>query len=482
MSENAKTQLDPKTCYEVLKARDRRYDGRFFVGVLSTGIYCRPICPAKTPLFKNIRFCRTASEAEEQGLRPCKRCRPETAADSPIHQGTTTTVRRALKMIREGYLLERSLEDLAATLGVSDRHLRGLFVKELGVGPKSIELSRRLDFAKNMIDHTSLKMTEIAFHAGFSSLRRFNDAVKKRYSMSPTQLRGEKSSAGGNIFYLSYRPPYDWEAFLEFLRGRAIGGVECIEGDTYWRTFDLAGESGWLKVSHEPKFSRLVLETSTNDFPALKLVDRIKKMFDIYADPLFIQESLSKSRYLKKIVHDNEGLRIPGAWDGFEVAVRAVLGQLISVVAASTICSRIVERYGTPVEIDHPDLRLVFPKPKTLMRAKLRELGVTAGKEKAIQELARLAEKESFFEKIEDVESFKQRLLEVRGIGPWTVEYMTLRLSETNAFPATDLIVKRQLEKLAKDKKKQKEIVSQWQPWRSYAALYLWKDYAKHHS
>ena len=480
--------IDRNSSYKAVRARDHRFDGRFFTGVQTTGIYCRPICPAKIPLLKNIIFYRTAAEAEEHGLRPCKRCRPESAAGSPEWVGSFAIVSRALKLIHEGYLNHQSVDSLANILKVGDRYLRDLFSKHLGISPIAVDISRRLDFARNLIDQSDLKIIEVAFNSGFSSLRRFNDAFKKRYEISPSQIRknqGSKKSKSTQpvILELAYRPPYDWKSILWFLKKRMMIGVESIEHETYQRTFELGESKGWFEVNNDDKACRLRIKIhTTKPLHLMEIANRIKRMFDLDADPLAIQKVIEKPKALKSITKKYPGLRIPGAWDGFEVAVRAIIGQLVSISAASTISSRLIEKFGENILFEEKSgkketsmqskkLYKTFPLPKTLIKSNMAKIGISKTKEYAIKEVAKIAtEDRMFFNQISDVDRFKERLLKIKGIGSWTVEYLLLRLSESDAFPATDLIIRKQL-----TESRDTRLAENCRPWRAYAALYLWR-------
>ncbi len=474
-------KLDPHSCYEALRSRDPRYDGQFFVGVKTTRIYCRPICPARPALFRNVVFYRTAAEAAEQGFRPCKRCRPESAAGSPSWNGTSTSVSRALKLIDEGFLSEsdNDVGDLARTLGLGERHLRALFVRHVGVAPKSLADTKRLDFARSLIDGTGLAMTEIACASGFSSVRRFNDAVRRRYRATPTQLRKASSEASTRaescyVTHLAYRPPYDWTWMTGYLSGRALAGVEVLDGDSYSRSFRLPRATGWFRVTPEVGRHRMRVEIFAQKTGSLmQVTQRIRNLLDLNADPMLISEALSADKKLRPIVARFPGTRLPGSWDGFEASVKAIVGQSISVRASTSVAGRVVEKYGEPLEArENPAPTLLFPLPEALAKLNAARVGLTRGKACAIRTLSRMVlDGELAFDGVLDLDLQKSRLLSIPGVGPWTVDYLALKLSDPDAFPSSDLILARCLKKLGCDG-------NAWRPWRGYATHYLWRGYA----
>lgn len=353
--------LDPRACYRALKTRDARFDGRFFTAVRSTGVYCRPVCPAPTPRQENCIFVPCAAAAQEAGFRPCLRCRPETSPGTPAWLGTSATVSRALRLISEGALDEGSLDELAARLGVGDRHLRRLFVKHLGASPLAVAQTRRILFAKKLIDETRLPMTEVGFAAGFSSIRRFNDAIRATYKRTPSDLRravGRQRTTGavsGLTLKLAFRPPFDWGSMASFLAGRATPGVESVGADFYRRTIDIDGTHGIVEVRPAPGTHHLIAQIRLASPAVLILVtERLRRIFDLGADPDQISTHLRADTRLAACVRAQPGVRIPGAWDGFELAVRAILGQQVSVKAATTLAGRIAAAHGTPLQIDQP--------------------------------------------------------------------------------------------------------------------------------
>src|SRR5580692_6929364 len=374
--------LNHDACYRAIAVRDARFDGRLFTGVKTTGVYCRPICPARTPRPENAVFFPTAAAAHEAGFRPCLRCRPETAPDLGAWRGASNTVSRALALVEMGALDEASVDALASRVGMGERQLRRLFQQHLGASPIAVAQSRRVLLAKQLIHETRLPMTEIAMAAGFSSLRRFNDTFQGLFRRPPTALRrsgGLDVSAGprGEItLKLRYRPPYDWPAMLGFLRARAIVGVEAVEGDTYRRTIGLDGHQGTVTI--RPAGGDAL--NATVRFPKLsalpQIIARLRRVFDLAADPDAITAHLAKDPALAPLVKARPGLRVPGAWDGFELAIRAVLGQQITVSAAVRLAGRLVAAHGERLAEPDGDLTHVFPLPEALTAADLTSLGM----------------------------------------------------------------------------------------------------------
>ena len=468
-------------------SRDARFDGRFYVGVRTTGIYCRPICPAITPKSENVTFYPSAAAASEAGYRPCLRCRPECAPGTPAWSGTSTTVRRGLRLIASGALDDGSIEMLADRLGVTSRHLRRLFAKHLGASPLAVAHTQRLHFAKRLIDQSDLPMHDIATAAGYRSVRRFNDAFKKTYRRSPRELRrhsAESARSGGTLTVkLPWRKPFDWSAMLSFLAGRATPGVEQVVGDGYLRTIcsdectaviecrpDIAGDSLCLSLHGVATMS------------LLPLVQRIREMFDLDAPVDEIGSVLGADKLLRRLLGARPGTRVPGAWDGFELTVRAILGQQISVRAATTLAGRIARNYGAPVglpaslSVRDADLQLerLFPTPDRLQRARFNGIGITGSRAATIRRVARAATSGDVdFDSCHDAEEFRRSLLSIPGIGDWTAQYVAMRgFKHPDAFPATDLgLIKAIGNGGARELRDRAE---SWRPWRAYAAMLLW--------
>ena len=408
MSENGETSrpgrsslsamdLDFDACYRAIATRDARFDGRFFTGVRTTGIYCRPICPARTPRRENVSFYPTAAAAQAAGFRPCLRCRPETSPARGAWHGTSNTVSRALMLIEGGALDEAAVDTLAARLGLGERQLRRLFHQHLGASPLAVAQTRRVLLARQLIDETDLAMTEVALAAGFGSLRRFNDTFHRLYGRPPSALRRRRGTAAiaapGSALTLElpYRPPYDWAAMLGFLAARAIPGVERVADDCYTRTIELDGAFGTISVAPSRRGTSLVATVRFPQVTALpEILARLRRIFDLAADPLAIAAQLAEDPVMAPLVAARPGLRVPGAWDGFELAVRAILGQQITVAAATRLAGKLVAAYGTPLapELVSPGLSHAFPRPERLARADLATLGMPGARARALSAMA----------------------------------------------------------------------------------------------
>ena len=484
--------LDSRVCDRARRARDARFDGRFFIAVTSTGIYCRPICPAPAPLDKHVRYYPSAAAAAEAGFRPCLRCRPEASPGTPAWRGTSSIVGRALRLIGEGAIADGGVEPLAARLGVGSRHLHRLFVQHLGAPPIVVAQTARLEMAKRLIDETGLPMTTIAHTAGFGSIRRFNDAFQRAYRRPPTSLRRSlplPAPGVGSPFRLrlAYRPPYDWPAMLEFLRARAVPGVEHVDGDTYRRTIAWKGSVGTLAVAHRPAARALDVLTDLPDPTSLPhIVGRVRVMFDLGADPHVIAETLRRDTGLCPVLLRHPGLRLPGAWDPFEILVRAIVGQQVSVKAATTIMGRLVARVGVPVPAPEGS-RLVaaFPLPAALASADLAGLGLTASRAQTLTRVAgAVAEGRVRLDGSLDHEAFVHQLVALAGVGLWTAQYVAMRgLGDPDAFPSGDLGLRSAAARLFSGNghsgtrptgRALAARAESWRPWRAYAAMYLW--------
>jgi AraC family transcriptional regulator of adaptative response / DNA-3-methyladenine glycosylase II len=475
--------LDRQVCSRARLSRDVRFDGKFFTGVLSTKIYCRSICPVPTVKEKNVRYFATAAAAAESGYRPCLRCRPECSPGTPAWLGTSSTVSRALRLLLESGLDDRGVEHLADRLGVGSRHLRRLFLRHLGAPPIAVAHTRRLHFAKKLIDETSLSMTHVALAAGFGCVRRFNAAIRKTYNRTPTQIRRlahQKSIPSENqyVFNLRFRPPYHWTSMLAFLAARATPGVEAVENGCYRRTISLNGCDGHLEVSLAQEHDALSLRVQIADANLLYLItERVRSMFDLNADWAAIAQGLGTDPELASCIRKTPGLRIPGCWDGFELTTRAILGQQITVKGATTLAGRIAKSFGRRIS-DGQNLSHIFPTPEVLADAKLTSVGLTGKRAETIRALARAAcEKRISFDRVANPDTFLTQLGEIPGIGPWTSQYVAMRaLGEPDAFPTADIGLLRALGlKSSRDLEKRAEA---WRPWRSYACMYLWNSAA----
>ncbi len=483
-------------------SRDARFDGHFFVGVRTTGIYCRPVCPANSPKSENITYYPTAAAAGEAGYRPCLRCRPECAPGTPAWHGTSTTVRRGLRLIASGALDEGNIEQLADRLGVTSRHLRRLFTKHLGASPLAVAHTQRLHFAKRLIDQTNLPMQEIAVASGYGSVRRFNDTFRNTYGRAPRDLRRNdrkgkgRSNGTAGVSHeqdslgvrLSYRRPFEWSQLIEFLSGRAIPGVEAVVDDRYYRTVRVGGRIGGVEVSHDSKQHCLRLALHGIATPNLFLVvQKIREIFDLDAPVTDIGALLKKDACLKARLRDVPGIRVPGAWDGFELTIRAILGQQVSVKAATTLAGRIAARYGeTIADVNREPVRAaglsrLFPTPEKLMRARCNNIGLVGARAATIRRVARaVVNGELSFDSAQDPEAFYASLTSIRGIGDWTAQYVAMRaLKNPDAFPASDLGLLRAFDRDGEDRMRANELAAMsesWRPWRAYAALLLWSS------
>jgi AraC family transcriptional regulator of adaptative response / DNA-3-methyladenine glycosylase II len=478
-------QLDPRTCYRALRTRDARFDGRFFTAVRSTGVFCRPICPAPAPRFENCTFVPSAAAAREQGYRPCLRCRPEASPGTAVWLGTSAAVTRALRLIADGALDRGSVDDLASRLGLGGRHLRRLFLKHLGAPPLAVAQTQRVLFAKKLIDETGLPMTEIAAAAGFSSIRRFNDAVRSAYDRSPRELRRAAAEAPDRTalrLRLSYRPPLDWETLAGYLAVRATPGVESVRDGVYRRTIRIGDDHGWIAVRPVAGRDCLVVETHLPRWRGLpQVVERVRRIFDLNAEPREIAEHLARDPRLRVIVLRRPGVRVPGAWDGFELAVRAILGQQVSVKGATTTAGRLARAYGEPLpgNARPAGLDLLFPRPQALARAGMERVGLTRAKANAIRALSRaVAAGELVLDAAGDPEETVGKLRRLPGIGDWTAQYVAMRaLDCPDAFPANDLGLRQALRNGSDRLPRGREVealAERWKPWRAYAAVILW--------
>ncbi len=474
-------ELDERVCDRARLARDARFDGRFFIGVLSTGIYCRPICPSPTAKRVNVRFFRSAEEAVAGGFRPCLRCRPETAPGTPAWNGTSTTVSRALRLITEGALLNQGVGELSRRLGVSARHLDRLFQLHLGASPLAVMRTWRLHFAKELISDTDLPMAIVAQASGFRSVRRFNDSVRKLFGRTPSALRRMRPVAlrtrqDEYVFRLSYRPPFDWEGILAFLAARAIPGVEEVVSRVYRRSFEHEGKHGILEVRHEGHARSLEVRIRFSEaLSLLPIVTRLRGMFDLNADVTVIAGHLGRDPLLAPLVRKYPAPRVAGAWDGFELAVRAILGQQVTLAAASTLAGRLALAFGERLTIaDAGGLTVVFPPAHALAQAHL--AGMPQARARAIRALAQAVVSGRIGLAGTD-EASLDALARIPGIGDWTAQYIAMRaLRQPDAFPAGDLVLRRMAgEGRLLAPGALRERAERWRPWRAYAAIYLWR-------
>ena len=478
--------IDQDAAYLALTSRDARFDGVFFVGVTSTGIYCRPICPVKAPRISNCLFFSSAEAAEKAGFRPCLRCRPELApGNAPVDNGQQIAG-RLMQQIDEGLIEQvNSLEEIAARFDLSLRQLRRIVQKELGVSPQELRQTRRLLLAKQLLSETRLPVTEIAFASGFSSLRRFNAAFSHQYRMPPTRLRKVLTTSpehldkqASSVLQLAYRPPYHWQAMLDFLRIRALTGVEYVDEDSYSRTVRLGQHCGWIRVQQQAEKHLLQVEFSHTLIPVLPaLLRRLRNLFDLDARPDLIAAHLSQDPLLQPAVLAYPGLRVPGAFDGFEMAVRAILGQQITVKAAATLGGRFAAAFGEPFLTPFPQLTHLSPLPERVTECcvdDIASLGIVSARTRCILALAAACTQNGLqLDAATLPEKTIAELLALPGIGDWTAQYLAMRaLRWPDAFPAGDIVIRNNLGKISiKEAEKHSQI---WRPWRSYAVMYIW--------
>lgn len=473
-------------------SRDVRFDGQFYVGVKTTGIYCRPICPANAPRKENVTFYPSAAAASEAGFRPCLRCRPECAPGTPAWLGTSTTVRRGLRLIADGALDDGSIEQLAVRLGVTSRHLRRLFTQHLGASPLAIAHTQRLHFAKRLIDQTDLPMQEISIAAGYGSVRRFNDAFRNTYSRTPRELRNRRrdrvQAADVITVRLPWRDPYDWDGMLAFLDGRATPGVERVSDRCYLRTVSTTNGAGILACC--PDDTDRSLRLTFYDVPTdglFQAVQNVREIFDLDAPVVQINDHLCSDRQLAKLLKLHPGIRVPGAWEGFELTVRAILGQQVSVKAATTLAGRIAARYGEKIALPEafdpktPELSspVLFPTPQILARARFNGIGLVQSRIDTIRRVASaVCDGSLTFDPSQDPDEFLKSLTSIKGIGDWTAQYVAMRaLKNPDAFPAADLgLLKAAGESGPAGVKNLRSRAEAWRPWRSYAAMLLWSS------
>jgi AraC family transcriptional regulator of adaptative response / DNA-3-methyladenine glycosylase II len=472
--------LDPRRCYAAMLAHDRRFDGVFFVGVSTTGIYCRPICRVRMPRADRCTFYANAASAERAGFRPCLRCRPELAPGLAPSDAVQRVAQQAAARIKAGALTDGNIETLAQEFGLSSRQLRRAIELEFGVSPIELALTHRLLLAKQLLTDTPLKVIDVAFASGFSSLRRFNDAFSKRYQLSPSSLRKHKPSAVDSavVLRLGYRPPLAWMPLVRFLASRGASRIEMLIGETYYRTVRMGDALGWIAARADAERHQVLVEVSATLVPMLTpLSAKLRRLFDLDASPMTIASHLSTDVQLKELMGHSPGLRVPGAIDAFEVSLRAVLGQQISVKAATTIFGRFVERFGAPVVTPIDKLDRVAPRAADVAAATQEQiiaLGLTRQRAATVLALARaFADGAVTLQPGSRTSDSLDALLEVPGIGPWTAHYIAMRvLGDPDSLPHSDLGLMRALGvKRAKDVL---ALAEPWRPWRAYAAIHLW--------
>ncbi|GCE10667.1 DNA-3-methyladenine glycosylase [Tengunoibacter tsumagoiensis] len=470
-------------CYRALCSRDPRFDGRFFIGVTTTGVYCRPICPARTASAAHVRFFPCAAAAEAAGFRGCRRCHPEASPGSPDWNMRADLVARALRLIADGMVDTEGVAGLASYLSVSERHLHRELVAEVGVGPLALARTRRAQTARLLIDQTNLSLTTIAFAAGFASIRQFNETMQAAFGCAPSAFRRDRPSEHGGegklTLRLHYRPPFDAASLLAYLKQRALPGVEDVSDGCYRRTVVLPHSCGIIELEPLKKTNVVLLRIQLDTLSDLNmLVQRCRYLFDLDAIPTAIAEVLGADSLLAPLVTAHPGLRLPGAINGFELAVRAIIGQQVSVAGARTLASRIVTACGVPLEQPHGALTHFFPTPQALVQADLQGLGLTQSRVTALQALAHAVLEEGLvLDRNADRERTITQLQKIPGIGPWTVAYIAMRaLGDPDAFPLTDLGLKHAFEQqgMLASAKSMEKYSEAWRPWRAYAAHYLW--------
>jgi len=470
--------------YHAILSRDRRFDGVFFVGVSSTGIYCRTVCTVKAPKSENCQFFQSAAAAEKAGYRPCLRCRPELAPGLAKVDAVARLAAAAASRIGAGALVGQPVTALADDLGVSDRHLRRVLQQEFGVSPIQLAQTQRLLLAKALLTDTPLTVADIAFASGFSSVRRLNALFQQRYRLQPSALRNkkmpQKKVQQDSIGYdsvcceLSYRPPFDWDSLLAFLQARTVAGVEVIDANTYARTVRMGAHQGWIRVSAIADKNKLRVELSASLVAViLPILNRVKFLFDLAANPLTISERLGE------FGHRYSGLRVPGAFDGFEVTVRAILGQQVTVKAATTLMGRFVRAFGEPIETPIEGLTALTPSAQRVSEATaddIGSLGIVSMRVKAIRAISSaICDDTLRLDPYAPIEPTVTQLKSFPGIGDWTAQYVAMRvLADPDAFPAGDLVLQKALN--TRKPKEMLKVAEAWRPWRSYAAMHIWKS------
>ena len=479
--------LDSNICYRALKARDARFDGRFFVAVSSTRIYCRPVCTVKPPKRENCRFFPSAAAAEAGGYRPCLRCRPELAPGNASVDATTRLAQAAASMMEDRTLDQDGLDTLAGRLGITDRHLRRAFGAEFGVSPVEFAQTQKLLLAKRLLTDTALPVTEVAFASGFGSVRRFNALFKQRYRLRPRQLRaplrGGAQIATADVleFELSFRPPFDWPAVSAFLGARSIVGVEAVEGGCYRRTvripIDGKEHTGWVAIEMSPKKPTLRVAVSASLAKTLPpVLSRVKALMDLACHPADVAQALGA------LARRRPGLRVPGAFDGFEMAVRAILGQQVTVAGARTVAGRFAAAFGDSFATPFDSLTTLFPsaaRVAALPPGHIARLGMPGARARTVVALAlAVADGRLALVPNADVEATLEVLRAMPGIGEWTAQYIAMRaLSWPDAFPHTDLGV---MKALGETRARRVLAAGEaWRPWRAYAVMHLWQSLTK---
>jgi AraC family transcriptional regulator of adaptative response / DNA-3-methyladenine glycosylase II len=476
---------DFERCYRFMRSRDPRYDGFFFVGVTSTGIYCRPSCPARLPHRRNVRLFASAAAAQAAGLRACKRCEPDAAPGSPAWNRRADLAGRAVRLIADGIVDREGVSGLASRLGFSERQLNRILVAEVGAGPIQLARAQRAQAARTLIESTGLSFAEVALASGFRSIRQFNDTIRAIYARTPSELRRRArrkrgaTTQGAVELRLPARAPFDGAGLLEFLGARAIPGVEQVENGTYRRSLALEHGGGLVELTPEPSSVRCTLRLDDlRDLTAA--VARCRRLLDLDADPVSIDGQLGADPVLGELARRRPGLRVPGCVDGFELAVRAIVGQQVSVAAARTVLGRLVDRYGERLSEADGAITHRFPSAETLAEADPTDLPFPRKRGEALRSLALLAAADGLrFDAGADSSAALAALLDIPGVGPWTASYVAMRaLGDPDAFPAGDVGIRHALARLGRpaDGLQATEIAEPWRPWRSYAVMHLWSS------
>jgi len=453
--------LNPNTCQKARLSRDPRFDGRFFTAVKTTGIYCRTICPVAPPKEENVQYYQTAIECAQAGFRPCLRCRPDSAPGSPAWQGINTTLSRALKLINEGALQDSSLVVLAERLGISERYLRQLFTKYLGVSPKGYALYQQCLLAKQLLHQTKLPINQVALASGFGSVRRFNDCFKAQLKLTPTSMRSLSADSSNNLqLKMYYRPPFDWLAMQNTLSQRAIEQMEWCDKRSYGRTFNWHGCQGQFTAHHIADKNLFEVSIDIDDIKQLQaVISNIRRILDLDVDMQAIQLDLTQCELVNFPI--SPGLRLPGIWSMFEAGIRAILGQQVSIAAARTLVSTLVSTLGQQIDSS----KLLFPSPEAIANNELNFLKIPNTRKQTLRNLA-----QHYLESEEPNDA--QQWLKIKGVGPWTIAYAEMRgLSNPDIFLAGDLGVKKALAGTVNSFD-----ASKASPWQSYLTFQLWKQ------
>jgi AraC family transcriptional regulator, regulatory protein of adaptative response / DNA-3-methyladenine glycosylase II len=484
----ATRRLDREACYRAVCSRDRRFDGVFYTAVRTTGIYCRPSCPARTPAARNVEFHPTAAAAQAAGFRACKRCLPDATPGSPEWDVAADVAGRAMRLISDGVVDRGGVDALAARVGYTPRHLSRLLTAELGAGPLALARARRAQTARVLIETTDLQFAEIAFAAGFASIRQFNDTIREVYALSPTELRGRRGGAhpstGTVTMRLAVRTPYAGRDLLAFLALRAVPGVETAGEGWYARTLALPHGTGTVRLDigdhDEPGQTAFVLATFALDDlrDTTAGVERVRRLLDADCDPIAVDEVLGRDPLLGPLVAARPGLRVPGHVDGNEIAVRAVLGQQVTVGAARTIAGRLTAELGKPVARPDGGLTHLFPDVATLASLDPLDLPMPRSRGRALIALcAALAEGEVVLDRGAGRDDTRRALLALPGIGPWTADYIAMRaLGDPDVFLPADTGTRDAVTLLGRDPMAAGTLAQPWRPWRSYAQAHLWRS------